>query len=65
MIRQTFAINAQAMLNPMPTSRMIGLGRYSTVWLFSVRMYQCSVNPGISNRIENGMMTPDMIGVYR
>ena len=63
--KQTFATRANAMDTAIAASNSAGFGFVSTVSLFSVRMYHLSVKPGISRRIENGITTPEMIGVHR
>ena len=50
-----FAINAHTIERARPTSRIAGLGFLSTVLLSSVLIYQRSVKPGISRRMEKGM----------
>jgi hypothetical protein len=63
--KHTFAMTADVMLKARPTLRIAGFGLESTVILLFVRMYQCSVSPGISSKMENGITILEMMGVRR
>lgn len=59
------AISAQAIDILIPASRSALFFLDSIVWLFSVTIYQCSVRPGISRRMENGITIPEKMGSQR
>ena len=64
-IKAIFAIKADAIEMLIPASRRALFFLDSAITLFSVRIYQCSVRPGISSRMENGITIPEKIGSQR
>lgn len=64
-INETLASTAKNIEKPSPTWRRTGFGRDSTTVFPLVRIYQSSVRPGISSRMEKGIISPEMIGRVR